>query len=258
MIPKILLSFDVEEFDMPLEYQFKISEDQQMQVGKLGLDKLMPILSDTQIKTTLFTTANFANHFPASIKDLSQNHEIASHTYYHSYFSTEHLKNSRETLSKIINQEVLGLRMPRMKQVEVNEIKRAGYLYDASIHPTWLPGRYNNLHLPKQVYKQEGLIRIPASVSTFCRIPLFWLSFKNMPYPLYLSLAIHSLKTEGFLSLYFHPWEFVDIKGYGLPNYTTKGCKSKLFDKLSKLIFDLKQYGEFISYKSFAENQSNH
>ena len=39
MIPKILLSFDVEEFDMPLEYGFSISPEQQMQVGKLGLDK---------------------------------------------------------------------------------------------------------------------------------------------------------------------------------------------------------------------------
>ena len=30
MIPKILLSFDVEEFDMPLEYGFKITPNQQM------------------------------------------------------------------------------------------------------------------------------------------------------------------------------------------------------------------------------------
>ena len=31
---RILLSFDVEEFDMPLEYNFKISAEEQMQVGK--------------------------------------------------------------------------------------------------------------------------------------------------------------------------------------------------------------------------------
>lgn len=258
MIPKILLSFDVEEFDMPLEYQFNISPEEQIKVGKLGLDKLMPLLADPTIQSTLFTTANFANHYPDSIKALSEKHEIASHSFYHSSYSAEHLKLSRERLSAIINKEVVGLRMPRMKQVPVVDIIEAGYAYDASIHPTWLPGRYNNLHLPKNLYKQEGLIRIPASVSSFCRIPLFWLSFKNFPYSFYLALAIHSLKTEGFLSLYFHPWEFVDISAYGLPKYTTKGCQSSLFDKLNRLITDLKKHGEFISYNKYAEMQANH
>lgn len=258
MIPKILLSFDVEEFDMPLEYQFNISPEEQMKVGKLGLDKLMPLLADPAIQSTLFTTANFANHYPDSIKALSEKHEIASHSFYHSSYSTEHLKLSRERLSAIINKEVVGLRMPRMKQVPVEDIIEAGYSYDASIHPTWLPGRYNNMHLPKNLYKQEGLIRIPASVSSFCRIPLFWLSFKNFPYSFYLALAIHSLETEGFLSLYFHPWEFVDISAYSLPNYTTKGCQSSLFDKLNRLITDLKEHGEFISYNKFAEMQAKH
>lgn len=258
MIPKILLSFDVEEFDMPLEYQFNISPEEQIKVGKLGLDKLMPLLADPTIQSTLFTTANFANHYPDSIKALSEKHEIASHSFYHSSYSAEHLKLSRERLSAIINKEVVGLRMPRMKQVPVVDIIEAGYAYDASIHPTWLPGRYNNLHLPKNLYKQEGLIRIPASVSSFCRIPLFWLSFKNFPYSFYLALAIHSLKTEGFLSLYFHPWEFVDISAYGLPKYTTRGCQSRLFDKLNRLITDLKKHGEFISYNKYAEMQANH
>jgi peptidoglycan/xylan/chitin deacetylase (PgdA/CDA1 family) len=256
MIPKILLSFDVEEFDMPLEYGFPISAEQQMQKGKLGLDRLMPLLSDTSIQSTLFTTANFANQYPEIIKQLSLKHEIASHTFYHSSYHTPDLKNSRDCLSEIIGKQVVGLRMPRMKQVPVSDIVNAGYGYDASVHPTWLPGRYNNLHLPKNPYVENGLFRIPASVSTIFRIPLFWLSFKNFPYSLYLQLAIHSLKSQGFLSLYFHPWEFVDIHGFNLPNYTIKGCKSTLFDRLNQLIQDLKPHGEFITYQDFARSHS--
>jgi peptidoglycan/xylan/chitin deacetylase (PgdA/CDA1 family) len=256
MIPKILLSFDVEEFDMPLEYDFNISPAEQMKVGKLGLDKLMPLLSDSDIQCTLFTTANFANQYPDDIRQLAKQHEIASHTFYHSSYATEDLKNSRERLSEIIQKDVVGLRMPRMKQVPVTDVINAGYSYDASIHPTWLPGRYNNFHLPTSLYKEEGLIRVPASVSTFCRIPLFWLSFKNFPYSLYLQLALHTLQKQGFLSLYFHPWEFVDVSGYGLPNYTVKGCQSILFGKLNQLIADLKFHGEFITYKDFVQMQS--
>jgi peptidoglycan/xylan/chitin deacetylase (PgdA/CDA1 family) len=255
MIPKILLSFDVEEFDMPLEYGFKITAEEQMRIGKLGLDKLMPILSDAAIQSTLFTTANFANHYPDLIKQLSEQHEIASHTFYHSSFTTEHLTTSRNRLSEIIQKDVVGLRMPRMKQVPVGDILHAGYTYDASIHPTWLPGRYNNFHLPTTLYNEGGLNRVPASVSSFFRIPLFWLSFKNFPYSLYLALAVHSLKKNGFLSLYFHPWEFVDISNFGLPNYTIKGCQSSLFQKLNQLVMDLKKQGEFISYKEFVQNK---
>jgi peptidoglycan/xylan/chitin deacetylase (PgdA/CDA1 family) len=258
MIPKILLSFDVEEFDMPLEYDFNISPVDQMKVGKSGLDKLMPILSDSNIQCTLFTTANFANQYPDAIRQLAQQHEIASHTFYHSSYAKEDLKNSRERLSEIIEKEVVGLRMPRMKQVPVSDIINAGYHYDASIHPTWLPGRYNNFHLPISPYKEGGLIRVPASVSTFCRIPLFWLSFKNFPYSLYLQLALHSLQKNGYLSLYFHPWEFVDVSLYGLPNYSIKGCQSILFEKLNRLISDLKCHAEFISTKDYVQMQSKY
>lgn len=258
MIPKILLSFDVEEFDMPLEYSYSISPEQQMQVGKLGLDKIMPTLLEANIQATLFTTANFANHYPDAIRQLSQIHEIASHTFYHSSYTTADLSRSRERLSEIIEKEVVGLRMPRMKQVPVADIINAGYGYDASIHPTWIPGRYNNLHLPRNPYQEEGLCRVPASVSTFCRIPLFWLSFKNFPYSLYLKLALHSLKKEGFLSLYFHPWEFVDIHSFGLPKYTIKGCQSVLFERLNQLISDLKPHGEFISHQEFVSIRSKH
>lgn len=257
MIPKILLSFDVEEFDMPLEYGFPIAVAQQMQKGKLGLDRLMPLLSDPSIRSTLFTTANFANQYPEIIQQLSQKHEIASHTFYHSSYQTIDLKNSRERLSELIGKQVVGLRMPRMKQVPVSDIVNAGYGYDASIHPIWLPGRYNNLHLPRNPYVDNGLFRIPASVSTFFRIPLFWLSFKNFPYSLYLQLAIHALKSQGFLSLYFHPWEFVDIHGFNLPSYTIKGCESTLFERLNQLVQDLKSHGEFITYQDFARSHSS-
>lgn len=253
MIPKILLSFDVEEFDMPLEYNFNIAIETQMEIGKKGLDNLMPILNDQNYTTTLFTTANFANHYPDTIKSLSAKHEIASHTFYHSNFTTDHLLASRIRLEEIIQKPVKGLRMPRMRQVPVADIKEAGYSFDASIHPTWLPGRYNNFHLPRTKYSEQGLIRVPASVSPNFRIPLFWLSFKNFPYAMYLRLALQTLRKDGYLSLYFHPWEFTNITVFGLPNYTTKGSDNELLDKLYRFLNDLKKQTEFVTMSDFIE-----
>jgi peptidoglycan/xylan/chitin deacetylase (PgdA/CDA1 family) len=256
MTPKILLSFDVEEFDMPLEYNFNIAIETQMEIGKKGLDNLMPILNNENYTTTLFTTANFANQYPDLIKTLSDKHEIASHTFFHSNYTKYHLLSSRLRLSEITEKPITGLRMPRMRQVPMKDIQEAGYLYDASMNPTWLPGRYNNFNMPRTLYKEEGMIRIPASVSPNFRIPLFWLSFKNFPYALYLRLALQTLRKDGYLSLYFHPWEFTNINAYGLPKYTTKGSDNELLDKLYQLLSDLTKQAEFITMADFIENRN--
>jgi peptidoglycan/xylan/chitin deacetylase (PgdA/CDA1 family) len=246
-----LLSFDVEEFDMPLEYNHNIGIPEQMEIGKNGLDTLIPLWEKYNLTTTLFTTANFAQTFPYSIKALATKHEIASHTFYHSDFKNEHLIQSRLLLEEITGTNVIGLRMPRMRKVEMNEVIKAGYLYDSSINPTFLPGRYNNFHLPRTIYTDENMVRIPASVSPTVRLPLFWLGFKNYPYWLFLQLCKQTLKKDGYLCLYFHPWEFTDISSYKMPSYTKKPNGKRLLDRLEKLINDLAKYSDFISMKDY-------
>lgn len=253
----ILLSFDVEEFDMPLEYQQAISLQEQLHIGKLGLNAITPILNDKAIASTLFTTATYAIHFPEDIKALAQQHEIASHTYYHSNFEDAHLLSSRLALEAITETPVTGLRMPRMRKVAMSEVLKAGYTYDSSINPTFLPGRYNNLHLPRTVYQDEGMTRIPASVTPNFRVPLFWLAFKNMPYFLFKNLVIQTLKKDGYVCLYCHPWEFSDaIANTALPTYTKRWCGKILTDRLYRLVNDLKKEGDFISIQQFL-NTSN-
>ena len=247
----VLLSFDVEEFDMPLEYNFPITVPQQMEVGKKGLDAIQPVLSDNSIVSTLFTTANFAMQYPDTIRELGNLHEIASHTFYHSAFEEADLLRSKNKLEEISGKKVTGLRMPRMRKVSMEEVKKAGYEYDSSINPTYLPGRYNNLHLPRTFYREGGVTRIPASVSPVLRIPLFWLSFKNLPYPLFKMFAMQTLKKDGYICLYFHPWEFTDIENYGLPGFTKKGNGEPLLQKLYRLLSDLKKEADFISMNTF-------
>lgn len=251
----ILLSFDVEEFDMPLEYNFQIGPEEQMQIGKKGLDALEPVLNDPLTPSTLFTTANFAMHYPEAIQQLAGQHEIASHTFYHSDFANEHLLLSKQKLEEISGTAVTGLRMPRMRKVEMSEVIKAGYTYDSSVNPTWLPGRYNNLHLPRTVYTDQGMTRIPASVSPFLHMPLFWLSFKNLPYPLFRMLTLQTLKKDGYVCLYFHPWEFTDIENYGLPAFTKKHHGMPLFERLFRLIQDLKKEADFTTMNSFLKQK---
>ena len=252
--PSILLTFDIEEFDLPLEYGIGISADEQMKLGKDGLDIIENILSCNSITSTLFTTANFALRFPSKIRDLGQKHEIASHTFYHSSYHDRDLKNSREVLEDITTKKVFGLRIPRMKITEMALIKQAGYIYDSSVNPTWIPGRYNNLNKSRKLYTENGITEVPASVSPNLRIPLFWLAFKNFPYVYFKRIALQCLKKDGYLSLYFHPWEFTDLTSYALPAFIKRKSGIELLEKLKRLITDLKKEGEFITINSFLED----
>jgi peptidoglycan/xylan/chitin deacetylase (PgdA/CDA1 family) len=252
MRPQVLISFDVEEFDMPLDYHCNISIEQQMKLGMEGLDAVMPVIDKHSIPTTLFTTANFAEHFPERIREHALKHEIASHTFYHSHFNNEQLLESKLALQKIIGQAVTGLRMPRMRSVDMVEVIKAGYEYDSSINPTWIPGKYNNLQVSRTIYMDQGMKRIPASVSPHLRIPLFWLSFKNFPYQFFKQLVIQTLEKDGYVCLYFHPWEFIDINHLGLPAFTRKLCGQPLLDRLDQLILDLKLKGyDFSTIRDF-------
>jgi peptidoglycan/xylan/chitin deacetylase (PgdA/CDA1 family) len=241
----IFLTFDVEEFDLPLEFNKQIDHSEQMDVGKKGVDIIASILKEHDITATLFTTGSFAKMYPEVIKNLSNQHEIASHSLFHSTFEKSDLLNSKKILKDITGQEIEGFRMPRMKKINIDWIKEAGYNYDSSIHPIYMPGRYNNLHLPRKFYIENDLPRLPCSVSPNLRIPLFWLSFKNFPYRIYMKLAIQTLKNDGYLVLYFHPWEFTDISKYKLPFYIKQHSGDLLQQNLSRLVKDLKSFASF-------------
>ena len=154
----ILLSFDIEEFDMPFEYGKTISFEDQMSISIEGTSLILDLLEKHQVKATFFSTVIFAINAPEIIKRIIKDgHEIASHSYYHSDFKVEHLLESKEKLEEITNTKVIGFRMPRMQPVDEKEIYKAGYIYNSSINPTYLPGRYNNFSKPRTYFKQDGV-----------------------------------------------------------------------------------------------------
>lgn len=250
--PVILLSFDVEEFDLPLEYKQHIAVDQQLAIGFDGLKNLFPLLHRADISTTLFTTAFFAENYPAAIKELSGQHEIASHTYSHTHFKNEDLIASRVKLEEITGEKIYGLRMPRMKQVDGALVAASGYAYNSSVNPCWIPGRYDNRHISRTAFNDNGILQVPVAVTPNLRIPLFWLAFKNMPYRMYIKLALKTLNRDGYLCLYFHPWEFTNIKMFDLPAYIKRIDPAALLEKLKRLVNDLSNEARFMTINEFA------
>ncbi|MGZ3757452.1 MAG: polysaccharide deacetylase family protein [Mucilaginibacter sp.] len=255
----IILGFDVEEFDMPLEYGKQIPFDEQLAISTSGTLTVLKLLKETDIKATFFCTANYALNKPEIIlKIVAEGHEIASHGYYHSDFKPKHLAQSKKVLEEISGSEITGYRMARMMPVDEEEIYKAGYLYNSSLNPTWIPGRYNNLKRPRTWFFDHNVLQIPASVSATVRFPLFWLTFHNMPLWLIKNMSAGSHLQDGYLNLYFHPWEFTNLKQpdrFGFPGYVSKNSGDAFVTRLKDYINWAKANGyEFMKTCDFANN----
>ena len=235
-----LLSFDIEEFDMPFEYGKTIAFEEQITISVNGTHTILDLLKKHHFKATFFSTVIFAENAPAVIARIkAEGHELASHSYFHSKFEPADLLTSKQKLEQLFGEPIYGFRMPRMMPVDEKIIAAAGYSYNSSINPTWLPGRYNNLSVKRTYFKKEGVLQLPASVSPGLRIPLFWLSFHNFPQWLYRLLIDQTYKKDKYINVYFHPWEFTDLnqkEKYAFPNYVSKNSGQEMMDRMDRFL----------------------
>ncbi|MVM35538.1 DUF3473 domain-containing protein [Spirosoma sp. HMF4905] len=248
----ILFTVDVEEFDTAVEFGHNIPLSEQVAVSTRGLRLLAQRFDAVDARTTLFTTANYALHEPDLIQSLAQKHEIASHGYFHTTFEPADLLKSRLALEELLKRPITGFRRARMGYVDPNDVHQAGYQYNSSLHPTWLPGRYNHLGESRHPFQELGVWQIPASVTPTLRLPLFWLSLKNFPFSYYKLLCRQTLEADGFLNLYVHPWEFTDLSGYEkIPTYVRRHSRDELLDRVENLLRFLKPLGDFSTMGEF-------
>jgi len=256
----VLLSFDIEEFDMPFEYQKNISFEDQISISITGTNIILDLLKKNSLKATFFSTVIFARNAPEIIARINEEgHELASHGYYHSDFKNEHLLESKLILEKLSGLPVNGYRMPRMMPVDETEIKKAGYVYNSSINPTWLPGRYNNRHISRTYFQQSDVWQLPASVSPISRFPLFWLSFHNLPLWFYKHLVYRTYQKDNYINIYFHPWEFTDLRDkerFGFPAYVSRNSGREMISRMDNFMKWINQKGyPSATISSFMENK---
>ena len=249
----VLLSFDIEEFDFPKEKGEEISLEKGVRISSIGTEKILNVLEKNNVHGTFFVTGNFAKENPKLVKKIfSGKNEIAAHGVDHFSPKTSDPKNAKKILEKTIGSKISGYRQPRMFKISARDLKTAGFNYDSSLNPAFIPGRYNNLKTPRTPFKKEGIIIIPTSAATPLRVPLFWLSLHLFPKSFYFSLVKSSLKHQNYFTTYFHPWEFTNFGSFKMPFYIKKNSGEKLVARLDWLIKKLKKQNvEFLTYSEF-------
>ncbi len=251
-IKYILLSFDLEEFDLPREHNANIESNEMFKVSYKGCEKILDILKKYRISGTFFVSAKFAEKYPKLIKEISKKHEIGLHCYEHRDKDLNKLKEAKKIIENIINKKIKGFRAPRFQIPDYNILNKLGLEYDSSSHPTYIPGHYNHLFDNRNMSIKGGLKIIPVSVSPLFRLPLFWIAFRNFPL-MYSKIITKSCFINGdYVCLVFHPWEFVNIKNYKIPFLVKRNTGEKFELKLNKYIeWGLKNKYIFISLSNY-------
>ena len=254
----IYLSFDAEEFDIPREYGIEYDTIREgIFVSQHGIEIILKILNDESIKSTFFCTSNFVLNSTDLVKRImEEGHEIASHGYNHWKPQTGDAKQSKMVIEDVLGIKINGYRQPRMFAVDNKELAECGYLYNASLNPTFIPGRYSHLTSPRIPWIEDGIVQIPTSVTPHFRIPMFWLALHHYPLNVYLWMMKYIVKHDNVFNTYFHPWEFYPLNnhlGFNIPYFIRRRSGKEMGQRLKRLIVFSKEQGyEFGTYTEYA------
>ncbi|MFC1975142.1 polysaccharide deacetylase family protein [Chloroflexota bacterium] len=226
---------------------------------RMGLENFSRFLEPYGINSTLFMVGNDfrqPENIPYIKSMVAEGHEIANHTMTHAQgfrlLSPEQkeaeISGMEEICRQVIGQRPVGFRSPgwNMGDDAIPILKRRGYLYDSSIHPTLLMPLLKFLHwwstsdrlggdrttmghlyymlAPRYPYHttanrlgrrgQDGLVEIPLTVMPFVRLP-FWATFLLATGLEFFKFCYRLLKAmEIPIQYQFHLSDFVD---YGHP-----------------------------------------
>lgn len=242
----ILLTWDIEEYDLPQDFGASAQPDGGLARGGSLWQEWLSLAQEWKAPGTVFATARLAEAFsPVLSKTHAAGFEVASHGWTHQKGADLRLKESREKLTALVGLPVFGFRSPRLRPVPMKEIQEAGYHYDASTNPAFVPGRYCRWKETRQPHRVGNLWEVPASVLPGVRFPLFWASFHILPLSVYQMLCWLVLASDGMLSLYFHPWELGDLREPELPIWLRRRSRQERKERMGRLIRWLGKMGTF-------------
>ena len=245
----VSLSFDFEECDLPREQGVDFPIEEGVKLSVEGANAVLDVLTKHRVRATFFCTLNFAERAPEVMRRIvAEGHEVAAHGVDHFHQVPEDPFRCKEGLERLLpDVRVVGYRQPRMFPVDDAALARAGYRYNSSLNPAFVPGRYMHLSTPRTRFEQNGLVQIPASVTPWIRFPLFWLSLHVLPEWLYAALVKRTLRHDGFFMTYFHPWEFSSLSERAaelkVPHIIRLNLGRPMVGRLDRLIAALERTG---------------
>ena len=215
---KLLLTCDLEEFTLPLDFGRQITKKQTLDKSYKGLLRFSELIKKYNTKVTFFVTENIAKTYTNYIKTLFlEGHEIGIHASVNfkgkkiGLETVKKLSEAKRQLESILGINIYGFRSHKLRILPSNILKDAGFTYDNSCHPTYVPGRYFNVFKSRRIKNYNGLIEVPISVTPILRLPISWIWFRNFGLSYTRFCTSWILARQNWFNIYFHSWDFADI-----------------------------------------------
>ena len=218
----IIVSIDVEDWQQS-------TWDRSLPITKVAFDntaRILDILSEQNIKATMFILGKFAEKYPEMVKRIDYDgHEISCHGYSHNEIFKQTKKQfkddvykSKSKLEDLIGKLVLGYRAPDFSITNdslwaLEILSELGFKYDSSIFPI-KHNRYGISDWPTDI--RNVLLKNDNSILEF---PLSTINIKSINLPIsgggyfrLLPKSIFSLAAKSILKkrpfiFYCHPYE---------------------------------------------------
>jgi len=211
-----------------------------------GAVTLRRILEKEGANATFFVTLSFAKRYPDFITTLREaGHEIGVHANEHGdnyremwkedpEACTRRILETKKGIEEIACGTVQGFRAPQLQAPPPAVLRECGFLYDSSLHPTYVPGRYNHLRERRHLSRNGDFFEVPISVTPFLRLPFSWFWFRNLGLRYARFCTSWSMRSLHFCNIYFHPWDFFPLGDFDFISRTYK----KNTDRMPQMFSD--------------------
>ena len=193
---------------------------------EVGLNKLLELLDQHQVRGTFFILGWVADHQPQLVRRIAElGHELGSHSYAHQlvYRQTSHefredLRRSREVIEQASGQRVTSYRAPSFSIVRdslwaLEVLIEEGFTIDSSIFPIWhdrygIPDAETN---PCEMRNPAGtIVEFPPTVWELgrLRMPVGGGGYLRIFPELVTRVGLNAVARAGRpFQIYVHPWE---------------------------------------------------
>lgn len=228
----LLLVCDFEEFSLPWDFGKKISEKLMLEKSYEGIQRVLNLIKIHHIKMTFFVTEKIAKVYSDLLKQLiASGHEVGLHACIDYTKNSDinkilsRIKSIKEKIEDNIRTKIYGFKNHKLIILPSYIVRGAGFAYDNTCHPTYVPGRYFYFLKSRKIQFNEGIVNIPISVTPIFRLPFSWIWIRNLGVWYTKFCTSWNFLTQDYANIYVHPWDFADLNGklgFKLPYIITR------------------------------------
>lgn len=224
-----------------------------------GIDKLLNVFEEHELKATFFVTGEMAQKHPEKIKTVTKGgHEVACHGLYHEKNEcllrmeeqSARIEKAMNIIENVTGQKPLGFRAPclRANKTTLQILSVMRCLYDSSFLPMFIPGYYGSLSFKLKphyvLFNSRKILEIPVSTNPIVPLPLSASWMRNLGLP-WIKFGVKRLFSLGCpVMFYIHPRDVLLLPlTQGVPWHVYRNVGNRSLKMLDELLSYVEKLG---------------